>query len=425
MMPLPLRTDRCIQVSGYVTNCLTAKGSPGSVRVDTLTVIVSLAGMYLISRNTAGSTDTIVIGGGLVGASVATGLAQASHRVTVLDGGDADFRSSRGNFGLVWVQGKGAHSVPYAQWTGAAAKAWPGFAAELLDSTGVDVQLQQTGGIDYFLSESDFQVQATNMQRVHEHTEGMFKYQMLYNHEVRDLIPQVSEAVFGASFSPADGHVNPLKLLKALHIKMQQHGCRYIPDSPVIDIKAHSDSFEVLTKNNRFFCEKLVLAGGLANTALAEKLGMTVPLKPNQGQLLITERFKPFLTIPSIHIRQTDEGTLQIGDSHADAGFNDSTSLEVLAKICSRLLKIFPHLASVNVIRSWSALRVLTPDGLPIYERSRQWPNAYAVNCHSGVTLAAQHATVLSQWISAGSDATGDNHKGIISEFSAARFSDV
>ena len=61
MMPLPLRTDRCIQVSGHVTNCLTAKGSPGSVRVDTLTVIVSLAGMYLISRNTAGSTDTIAV----------------------------------------------------------------------------------------------------------------------------------------------------------------------------------------------------------------------------------------------------------------------------------------------------------------------------------------------------------------------------
>ena len=145
-------------------------------------------------------------------------------------------------------------------------------------------------------------------------------------------------------------------------------------------------------------------------------------LKPNQGQLLITERFEPFLKIPSIHIRQTDEGTLQIGDSHDDAGYDDSTSLQVLATISARLLKIFPHLNDVNVIRSWSALRVLTPDGLPVYERSRQWPNAYALNCHSGVTLAAQHASVLSRWVAGESV---ENLQGIINEFSTDRFTDV
>lgn len=380
----------------------------------------------VISRNLPeGSTDTIVIGGGLVGASVATGLARANHKVTVLDGGDNDYRSSRGNFGLVWVQGKGADSAAYAQWTCAAATAWPEFAAALLESTGVDVQLQQTGGIDYCLSETDFQAQAAKMQRVQDHTDGLFEYQMLDNQQVRELVPQVSEAVFGASFSPADGHVNPLKLLKALHIQMQQTGCRYLPDNPVIDIKAHSSSFEIQTKNKKHFCEKLVLTSGLANTKLAAKLGMTVPLKPNQGQLLITERFEPFLKIPAIHIRQTDEGTLQIGDSQANLGYDDSTSIEVLATICSRLLKIFPHLAEVNVLRSWSALRVLTPDGLPIYERSAHWPNAYAVNCHSGVTLAAQHVTVLSQWIANSTGSIGDNQLGIINEFSAHRFVDV
>lgn len=357
-----------------------------------------------------------------MGAAIATGLSRLNHAVTVLDGGDTDFRSSRGNFGLVWVQGKGAHSPAYAQWTGSAAKAWPEFAAELLDATGVDVQLQQTGGIDYCLTESEFQSQAEVMRRVQQHTDGLFEYQMLDNKAVRELVPQVSEAVVGASYSPQDGHVNPLKLLKALHINMQKRGCKYLPDQPVINVEAGNSGFTIETKHRKHHCEKIVLASGLANTALADKLGMSVPLKPNQGQLLITERFEPFLAIPGIHIRQTDEGTLQIGDSHADIGYDDSTSLEVLAMISNRLLKIFPHLAHVNVLRSWSALRVLTPDGLPIYEQSKHWPNAYAVNCHSGVTLAAQHATVLSQWIAG--DTVG-NHEGVINEFSAERFTDV
>lgn len=323
---------------------------------------------------------------------------------------------------MVWVQGKGADSAPYAHWTGTSAKAWPDFAAELLDTTGVDVQLQQTGGIDYCLSEAEFHAQAAKMRRVQNHTEGLFEYQMLDLKQVRELVPQVSEAVYGASFSEQDGHVNPLKLLKALHISLQKLGCEYLPDQPVIDIVASDGGFTVATKNNKFECEKLVLASGLANTELAKKVGMVVPLKPNQGQLLITERFEPFLKIPSIHIRQTDEGTLQIGDSHDDAGYDDSTSLQVLATISARLLKIFPHLNDVNVIRSWSALRVLTPDGLPVYERSRQWPNAYALNCHSGVTLAAQHASVLSRWVAGESV---ENLQGIINEFSTDRFTDV
>ena len=51
--------------------------------------------------------DTLVIGGGVVGMAVAYGLARAGERVRLLDEGDDAFRAARGNFGLVWVQGKG------------------------------------------------------------------------------------------------------------------------------------------------------------------------------------------------------------------------------------------------------------------------------------------------------------------------------
>ena len=55
--------------------------------------------------------DVVVIGAGLVGGAVAYGLARAGQRVAVLDEEDATYRASRGNFGLVWVQGKGGRST--------------------------------------------------------------------------------------------------------------------------------------------------------------------------------------------------------------------------------------------------------------------------------------------------------------------------
>ena len=58
------------------------------------------------------SSDFVVVGGGLVGAAIAYGLAKAGEQVLLLDEGDIAFRAARGNFGNVWVQGKGASSPP-------------------------------------------------------------------------------------------------------------------------------------------------------------------------------------------------------------------------------------------------------------------------------------------------------------------------
>jgi len=68
-------------------------------------------------RPAAASPDVLVIGGGLVGTAVAYGLAREGARVTVLDEDDGGFRASRGNFGLVWIQGKGHDRTPYASWS--------------------------------------------------------------------------------------------------------------------------------------------------------------------------------------------------------------------------------------------------------------------------------------------------------------------
>jgi glycine/D-amino acid oxidase-like deaminating enzyme len=73
-------------------------------------------------------------------------------------------------------------------------------------------------------------------------------------------------------------------------------------------------------------------------------------------------------------------------------------------------------LPSGLIVRSWGALRVMSPDGLPIYDRSRSCPGASLVACHSGVTLAAVHAKVLAPWIA------GSKEPDCLEGFSAKRF---
>ncbi len=360
--------------------------------------------------------DFVVVGGGLVGSSIAYGLARQGLEVAVIDGADRSLRASRGNFGLVWVQGKGWDYAPYAKWTGQAADLWPGFAADLVDETGIEIDYRRSGGMEFCLDESEWQQRAEEMANVRAHTDGAFEYQMLEHHQVKQRIPQISKAVVGASYSPQDGHVNPLQLLQALQQGMERLQVRYLPNRTIERIDIGQGGFQALTNEGVVAAGKIVLCAGLGNRRLGEWLGMDIPVVANRGEIMISERLQPFLDLPTLQVRQTAQGTVQIGDSNEDVGLDDGTDPSVLQTMARRAITMFPLLERVRLVRAWGALRVMTPDHNPIYQQAAEHAGAFAVTCHSGVTLAAMHSGPVADWIG------GRNQPPLIEHFSTDRF---
>jgi glycine/D-amino acid oxidase-like deaminating enzyme len=347
--------------------------------------------------------DTVVIGGGLVGAALAWGLARAGVRVAVLDEGDLAFRASRGNFGLVWVQSKGDGMPDYAVWTRRSADIWPDLAAALAEETGIDTGYSKPGGLHFFFSDAEMDERRHLLARMHN-LPGIADYgaKLIDRQEVLELAPDIGPDVLGASWSPHDGHVNPLRLLRALHAGMAGRGARYLSGHRVRRITPAGSGFTIETEGGTLSAGQVVLAAGLGNRALGPQVGLEVPVTPLKGQILVSERTTPFLTMPTHVIRQTDEGTVMMGDSHEDVGFETGSSSPVMADIARHAIRTFPRLAGLGIVRAWAALRIMTPDGYPLYQQSQAHPGAFSINCHSGVTLAGAHALALAPMLASG-----------------------
>lgn len=360
--------------------------------------------------------DVAIIGAGVVGSAIGYGLARQGLSCTLLDAQGDTRKASRGNFGLVWVQGKGLNAPHYSRWSQASARDWPALSDSLLRDTGLDVGLRQGAGLHFCLTEDDFRARRQRLDTIVEQGGNHYAFQMLDHQALRELVPQVGPTVFGASYSTEDGHANPLRLQRALHHACERHGARIRSNCPVGGIRYQQGLFHLDIPGETIRAKRLVIAAGLANQALAAQAGIHAPVGPNRGHLLITQRLPPLLPIVSSHIRQTDEGTIQIGDSNEAGIANDTTDPQILQTLARRAIAYLPMLRHARIVRTWAALRVMTPDTFPIYQESAEMPGAFVVTCHSGITLAAKHAGDIAAWIAGGAPPAA------IAGFSADRF---
>ena len=343
--------------------------------------------------------DYAVIGGGVVGLSVAWGLLQRGLRVTVIDGEDKALRASRGNFGLVWVQSKGMSQPRYAAWSQESASLWADFAAELKHNTGIAVPLQQNGGLDLYFDEASLHATVAKYETLKAQLGGNYPYEVLDQAAVRREEPAIGPEVIGAILHHQDGHTNSLRLLNALTDDVQRMGGQLLTGKRVRSFDTRDGFVLSFEDGGHLAARKLVLAAGLGAKVLGPMLGFRGLVRPQRGQVLITEKMPKMIHRPSLIARQVDEGGIQIGATNEEVGFNDDVTPEGLSSLAAQAIRAYPALAKAQLVRSWASLRVMSPDGLPIYQRSRTAPGAHLVTCHSGITLSAAHARRFPLWL--------------------------
>jgi sarcosine oxidase subunit beta len=323
--------------------------------------------------------DAVIIGGGVIGASIAFHLAQRKTKVVLLEQGDLASGTSGACDGLVFLQSKkpGIHLK--------LALASKARFDELQDQMPRLIEYENNGGLVVIESEAELEAMRAF---VAEQRKNGLDVSLLDGLEARELEPHLSGHIRGATYSPLDGQVNPIALTIGFALEAERLGAEIATDTVVTGIKVERQCVRgVSTNQGTVETEVVVNAAGVFAPEIGRMVNLKIPIEPRRGQVLVTERcdrivsrclisagyiaakFEPELAKregEGMSLEQTASGNLLLGSTREFVGFDRHTSLEGVQQIAARTSRILPCLKKMNIIRTFAGLRPYTPDGLPI-----------------------------------------------------------
>ena len=336
-------------------------------------------------NNTA---EVIIVGGGIIGNATAYYLARKGVSVIVLEGSDhiGNGGSTR-NGGGVRQSGRDPRELPLVMW--GIKNLWPTLSEEL----GVDVEYTQKGNLRLGKTENHLKI----LQGLTDRAVACgLDVRMINGDEVREINPYLSKEVIGASWCPTDGHANPLTATLGYYKKARELGVRFITGEKVIEIKKiKGKARQVITPNNVYEGENILIAAGYESRELASTIGIDIPMQNVKIECLVTEA-QPHMFDQMLGTAEADFYGHQ--SKHGSFVFGGSTGLESFTKdngtpistslgascTCRGIMKYFPALSNAKIVRSWAGWMDKCADGVPVISPVEEVPGVYLACAFTG-----------------------------------------
>lgn len=363
-----------------------------------LSAAMALTGCAGVSRE-AGALRVVVVGAGIVGASVAYHLAKLGVQVTVIDRQGPATHASRGTF--AWINATWAKQPRHYH-----ALSQEGVASWASLRETLEFPLRWGGSLEWF---GEAARQQRLVAQIAEQVEWGEPARMVDASEFAQLEPRVVfEGGLGAAYSPRDGAIDPVLTTRRLLDAAGSLGAKVIYPCALLDIStAGGRLVSVRTSDGSLKADRVVLATGAATGLLERIAGYDVPQRSTPGIIAVTRPLPRLLNriivAPGIHMHQRDDGRLVLGEQDGAPGNeahdmrlkgrpNDFPSAAIAQAHGERMLAVArtfcPGLAGAQIEAAYIGWRPLPVDGHPVIGAHPASPDIYVAVMHSGVSLA-------------------------------------
>lgn len=353
--------------------------------------------------------DVVVIGGGIIGASIAYYGSKAGLDITVLEKKElASGTSSRCDGNILAIDKD------------------PGFDSqmslksqmlvhELDKELEVSFEYRNPGSI--LVCENDAEMEAAN-QWVKKQQEAGLEFKMLDREDLRNESKYFADDLYGGLECKTDSTVNPYMMTYSMFNSAEKKGAKIHTNTEVKNVsKNETGQFVIETDNGTYTAKKVVNAGGVWAPKLGAMVGLDIPILPRKGQLIVASRQQPvglrkvmefgYLISKfggerivdaemekygvALVFEPTESQNFLIGSSREFGGFDTKVNHDVTKLLAKRAIRFYPKIADMTVIRTYAGLRPWTVDHLPIISRVENIPGYFIAAGHEGdgISLAA------------------------------------
>jgi glycine oxidase ThiO len=347
--------------------------------------------------------DVLIIGGGIIGLTLAREIRKQGASVLVVERGEPGREASHAAGGMLVNCGDETPAVLKTLAT-ASAEMYPEFVHELQDESGENVDLRSEGTL-LFLEPSDNPKQIPG------------------SHPLPAPLAEFEPALSVSDQTPLflkERSVCPRALTRAALKAAKHRGVDISSGTYVLSVDHAEGKVIGVTTDKTFY-----RAGKIVNCAGAwagQIFPYPLPTRPVKGQMVCfampkRELLRHVVRSPEIYLIPRSDGRLLAGATVEEAGFDKRTMPETIQRLRHAAIRMLPALENARILEDWAGLRPGTPDNLPILGQTPT-PNYYAATGHfrDGILLAPITALVMAQVVS--EKAPGYD----LSHFSAERF---
>ncbi|MBT2597940.1 FAD-binding oxidoreductase [Arthrobacter sp. ISL-72] len=375
------------------------------------------------------ASDVLVIGAGVIGAATAYFATQQGLTVTVLDKGLPASGTSSACEGNILVSDK--ELGPELELTRYSLDVWHGDLAEHKRLW----EFESKGGIIVASRESSL----ASLNRVMASQAGYgVRVDRLDPDDLRKAEPHITPDALGGAFYPEDCQVQPMLVAGHLVRLATQAGARFVADTPVSGFLRSGDRVTgVRTPRGDFSAGAVVNCTGTWAGQLAALAGVSVPVLPRRGFVMVTEPLPPMIhhkvyaaeyidnvgssdagLQASPVVEGTPSGTILIGSTRERVGFDRTVSTDALRLLAGNGVSLFPFLEHVKAIRHYHGFRPYCPDHLPVIGHDERAPGLWHAAGHegAGIGLSAGTGKLLAQALA------GQSPDLALAPFAPARF---
>ena len=367
--------------------------------------------------------EVLIIGGGVIGLGIARELHKRGVRdIAIVDRGPLGAEASWAAAGMLAPNIETSATEEFHRFGVNALSMYPGFAADLADETGIDVELDRSGTLSLAFSETEESDLAESYEK---HRSRGVEVERLAASKIREIEPAISTAARAGLLFPNDWQVENRKLLAALIRYSRTNEITIIEGTEVAGLVTKGARVTgASTSKGELRSDITVVATG-AWTSFIKIGGMPMPfhVKPIRGQMIAFETplraIRRVVYSPRGYVVPRADGRVLVGATVEDAGFEKMTTPDGIDDLTAAAYEIEPGLKKYPVTSAWAGLRPFAADGLPVIGSLPGYENAFVATAHyrNGILLAPLTAKIVAEKI------VDDGSPEFFDSFTPERFS--